>query len=67
MKRASGIRREIIIDAANHVAKRYVDGRCFAVRFAQDMSEQAIEASIKRDPIDSREWHAYNESTNTFI
>jgi hypothetical protein len=59
--------KRMIIDAANSVVKKTIDGRVYAVRFARGMTEQQILLSIERDPIAARDWRKYNESTNEFI
>lgn len=55
------------IKADLHVALQYQNGRCYGLRFAPNMTEEAIAESLRRDPPMANEWRGYDESTNSFV
>lgn len=60
------IDKTVFVDARNHIAKRYMHGHVEAIRFAEDMDRDAIIESLQMFCYDSREWHPYDEGTNSF-
>lgn len=57
----------LVIDESNHVVKKTVHGKVYAIRFAVEMTKADIVASLQRDYPQARDWTPYNESDNTFI
>jgi len=57
----------ITFDDSVGVAKKYINGRCYAVRFAPGMTVDAMIASFKRDYPSHYEWNPFDEGSNTFL
>lgn len=54
-------------DVALNVAKKYVDGKCLAIRFAPGVTAAEMESCIKARGAESCDWQPYNEATNEFL
>jgi hypothetical protein len=51
----------------SYIVKRYVKGRCVAIRWACGMTLELICASMSRDPVPAKQWKPFNETTGEFL